>query len=96
MRILYLHPNAWTGEYAVLSELVRQGHMVCVLEEKRKLGATRALSANFRDTDDRIATLWYDPRRGMEKLLTWPADRWFKMDFDGRNLAHPSFALKFK
>ena len=88
MRILYLHPNAWTGEYAVLSELVRQGHMVCVLEEKRKLGATRALSEYFRDTDDRIATLWYDPRRGIEKLLTWPVDRCFKMDFDGRNLAH--------
>jgi len=88
MRILYLHPNAWTGEHAVLRELVRQGHAVCVLEEARGLGVTRRASAHFRDSGDGIATLWYDPRKGTEKLLTWPVDRWFKKDFDGRNLAH--------
>ena len=88
MRILYLHPNAWTGEHVILGELMRQGHTVCALEEKRDLGATRIVADHFRTVGDGIATLWYDPRRGAEKVLTWPVDRWLKKDFDGRNFAH--------
>ena len=88
MRILYLHPNAWTGEHVILGELIRQGHTICALEEKRDLGATRRLADHFRAPGDGIATLWYDPRRGAEKILTWPMDRWLKKDFDGRNFAH--------
>ena len=94
MRVLYLHPKAWTGEHVILSEWIRQGHEVCVLEEKRGLGATRMMADHFRSAGDGVTTLWYDPRRGMEKLLTWPADRWFKKDFDGRNLAHRMWMIR--
>jgi len=94
MRVLYLHPNAWTGEHVILAEWMRQGHEVCVLEEKRNLGATRILADHFRSPGDGIATLWYDPRRGAEKVLTWPVDRWFKKDFDGRNFAHRMWMIR--
>ncbi len=94
MHILYLHPNAWTGEYAVLNELTRQGHRLSVLEEKRKLGAARLLLTYFRSKDDGIETLWYDPGRGIEKLLTWPLDRCVKKGFDGRNLVHRMWMIR--
>lgn len=94
MRVLYLHPNAWTGEYAILEEWVRLGHSVSVLEEKRGLGAARMRVDHFRNPGDAIETLWYDPRRGAEKLLTWPVDRWFKRDFDGRNFAHRMWMIR--
>jgi len=37
MRILYLHPKAWIGEYAMLEELCARDYEVCALEEKREL-----------------------------------------------------------
>lgn len=89
VRILYLHPKSWTGEYSMLAELRERGHEVCVLEEKRRLAPRRWVQADFFDRPgDGIATCWYDPGRGWEKLLTWPFDRFFKRGFEGRNLVH--------
>lgn len=65
------------------------GHDVCALEEKRDLPqGARWLSAHFLEANDRIPTLWYDPRRGLEKVATWLFDRIFRRAFDGRNLVH--------
>lgn len=89
MRLLYLHPNAWTGEYPILRELRRRGLQVCVLEERRAPSSVgRWREDHFRDPGDGIDTLWYDPRRGAARLLTWPLDRVFRRNFDGRNLVH--------
>ena len=78
----------------MLRELTRQGHEVCVLEEKRGLGTARRHADYFREPGDGMATLWFDPSRGLEKLLTWPVDRWFKRDFEGRNLAHRMWMIR--
>ena len=88
MKILYLHPRAWTGEYPMLVKLAGLGHQVCVLEENRNLAAARRLSAYFEQPGDGIETFWYNPRRGIERLLTWPWDRHYRKAFDGRNLVH--------
>jgi len=88
MKILYLHPRAWTGEYPMLVHLKSMGHEVCVLEENRKLPSARRFTADFEAPGDGINTLWYNPRRGIERLLTWPWDRYYRRAFDGRNLAH--------
>ena len=89
MKILYLHPKSWSGEYAMLLRLRDMGHQVCALEEERDLPqGARWASDHFRQPGDRIETLWYDPRRGAEKLLTWPFDRLVRRAFEGRNLAH--------
>ena len=94
MRILYLHPNAWIGEYAMLVRLRELGHEVSVLEEKRGLaGGKRALADHFRSPGDGIATFWYDPRRGWERLATWIPDRVFRRAFDGRNLVHRMWVI---
>lgn len=89
MRILYVHPKAWTGEYPILRKLRELGHEVCVLEEQRGLPAgARWYSDHFLQPGDGIPTFWYDPRRGIEKLLTLPIDRLLKPAFNGRNLGH--------
>lgn len=89
MRALYLHPFAWTGEYPVLGALRSQGLDICVLEEKRGLeGGSRRQSDHFVHPGDGLPTLWFDPSRGADKLLTWPLDRVFRRAFDGRNLVH--------
>lgn len=88
MKILYLHPNAWTGEYPILGALRERGATVCVLEEKRGVGAGLVASDHFRTPGDGIATLWHDPGRGAMRLATWPLDRVFRRAFDSRNLAH--------
>ena len=89
MRILYLHPRAWSGEYPMLIKLRSLGHTLCALEEQRDLAqGPRHIADYYREPGDGIATLWYDPRRGAEKLLTWPLDRVFRPGFEGRNLAH--------
>jgi glycosyltransferase involved in cell wall biosynthesis len=89
MRILYLHPRAWSGEYPILKTLKQRGHQVCVLEEQREESrVARIFTGDFLESGDGIATFWYDPHQGFEKLLTWPADRLFKRAFSGRNLAH--------
>lgn len=93
MKILYLHPRAWTGEYPVLAALRDRGHTICVLEEDRKLPAARRLAADFERPGDGIATLWFNPRRGAERLLTWPWDRYYRRAFDGRNLAHRAWLV---
>lgn len=94
MRILYLHPNAWTGEYPILKKLRGLGHEVCALEERRGLEqGKRHCAEHFRDPDDGIATLWYDPARGWERLVTWPLDRIFRRAFDGRNLVHRMWVI---
>ncbi len=92
MRILFLHPKAWTGEHALLLELARRGHPVCVLEERRG-GGTREFSDWHREPGDGIATLWYDPSRGGLRLVTWIADRVFRSAFEGRNLVHRIFVI---
>ena len=89
MRILYLHPKAWTGEYPLLRRLSQAGHDVSVLEEWRDMpGPPVRIADHFQENEDSLPTYWYDPRRGWEKLLTWPADRFFKTAFEGRNLLH--------
>ena len=75
MRILYLHPRAWTGEYPVLLRLRDRGHQVCVLEEDRRMPAARRITDDFEQAGDRITTFLYNPRRGAERMLTWLADR---------------------
>lgn len=95
MRILYLHPKSWTGEYPMLVKLRALGHDVCALEERRGLArGSRQFSAHHRDPGDGIATLWYDPRRGWERLLTWLPDRVFRRAFDGRNLVHRMWVVR--
>jgi glycosyltransferase involved in cell wall biosynthesis len=95
MRVLYLHPRSWSGEHAMLKELRRLGDDVCALEEKRGLAARRWLvSDHFLDSADGIATCWYDPGRGWEKLATWPLDRIFKRGFEGRNLVHRMWMIR--
>lgn len=94
MRILYLHPKAWIGEYAILKKLCSLGHEVCVLEESRALGGhKRQLADHFRVPNDGISTLWFDPRRGWERLVTWIPDRVFRRAFDGRNLVHRMWVI---
>jgi glycosyltransferase involved in cell wall biosynthesis len=88
MKILYLHPRSWTGEYSILVRLRCMGHEVCVLEEDRRLNCARRMSVDFEQADDSIATFWYNPARGLERLLTWPEDRRHRRAFDGRNLGH--------
>ena len=89
MRILYLHPKSWTGEYPILRHMRGLGNEVCVLEERRNPERGASHYADFfLEPGDGLETLWYDPGRGWEKLLTWPLDRLFKRAFDGRNLAH--------
>src|SRR5437899_1108588 len=95
MRILYLHPKAWIGEYAMLEELCARDYEVCALEEKRKLEqGARHLTPFYRNPGDGISTLWYDPGRGLEKLLTWIPDRFFRRAFDGRNLIHRMWVIR--
>lgn len=93
MKILYLHPRSWIGEYAMLAKLRSLGHEVCAIEEDRKLPSARRLTGHFRDPGDGIATFWYNPRRGVERLLTWPLDRRYRSAFDGRNLAHRAWVI---
>ena len=94
MKILYLHPRSWTGEYVILQALRDLGHEVCVLEERRDLERSRARTPDYHESGDGIGTLWYNPRRGWEKLLTLPFDRFFKRAFDGRNLAHRMWVVR--
>lgn len=95
MRLLYLHPKAWSGEYAMLKKWRELGQEVCVLEEARSGNAPRReIRGDFLEPGDGIATLWYNPRRGLEKMLTWPADRIFKPAFEGRNLAHRMWVIR--
>ena len=93
MRILFLHPKAWTGEHALLRELVRLGHDVCVLEERRG-GPTRELTPWHLEPGDAVHTLWYNPSRGALRLLTWPLDRFFRKSFDGRNMVHRMLVVR--
>lgn len=95
MKLLYLHPRGWSGEYAILKKFRELGHQICVLEEARDKGvAARCITADFTEPGDGIATLWYAPHRGWEKLLTWPVDRLFKRAFEGRNLAHRMWLIR--
>ncbi|HXC39833.1 MAG TPA: glycosyltransferase family 4 protein [Burkholderiales bacterium] len=95
MKILYLHPQSWSGEYVMLKRLAAMGHSVCVLEEiRRPPFAARRTSPDFMQAGDGMATLWYDPHKGAEKLITWPVDRFFKRAFEGRNLAHRMWLVR--
>jgi len=102
MRILYLHPKAWSGEYPILATLRGRGHDVFVLEEWRGEAKTKGgrkrpamfATPEFLRPGDGIETLWYDPHRGAGKLLTWPVDRFFKRAFSGRNLAHRMLVIR--
>ena len=63
MKILYLHPRSWIGEYAMLVHLRRLGHEVCVLEESRDLPVNRRFDDHFEKAGDGISTFWYNPDR---------------------------------
>ena len=95
MRILFLHPLGWGGEYPILVEFRRRGYEVCVLEERREgMRGKRLLADHFREPGDGIRTLWYHPGRGMERVLTFPVDRYFRKTFDGRNLGHRMWVIR--
>ncbi len=95
MRILFLHPYGWKGEYPMLLEFRRHGHEVCVLEERREgMAGKRLYSDYLREPGDGIRTLWYHPGRGTERLLTLPVDRYFRKTFDGRNLGHRMWVIR--
>jgi len=79
----------------MLRRLQSMGHELCVLEEKRGMPqGARWHSEYFRQAGDGIATLWYDPRRGGEKLFTWVFDRMFRRGFEGRNLVHRMLVIR--
>jgi glycosyltransferase involved in cell wall biosynthesis len=95
MRILFLHPYGWRGEYPMLLEFLRHGHEVCVLEERRTgMTGKRMAKDHLRDPGDGIRTLWYHPGKGLERVLTLPLDRWFRKTFDGRNLGHRMWVIR--
>ena len=95
MKILYLHPKSWSGEYPLLRKFVSLGPDVFVLAESRTgAGPARWVTDHYAIVDDAITTLWYDPSRGFEKLVTWPVDRFFKKSFEGRNLAHRMLIIR--
>ena len=95
MRVLFLHPFGWTGEYPMLVEFGRRGVEVCVLEENREIAqGKRALSDHFLNPGDAIRTLWYHPSRGVERILTWLPSRIFRHAFDGRNLIHRMWVIR--
>ena len=78
----------------MLVKLLALGQEVCALEERRGLRqGARQLSDYHRDVGDGVATLWYDPGRGWERLLTWLPDRIFRRAFEGRNLAHRMWVI---
>ena len=95
MRILFLHPLGWSGEYPILVEFRRRGYDVCVLEERREgMSRKRVLAEHFLEPGDGIRTLWYHPGRGAERVLTLPVDRYFRKTFDGRNLGHRMWVIR--
>jgi glycosyltransferase involved in cell wall biosynthesis len=95
MRILFLHPLGWGGEYPMLVEFRRHGHEVCVLEERREgMSGKRLPAGHFLEPGDGMRTLWYHPGRGAERVLTFPVDRYFRKTFDGRNLGHRMWVIR--
>lgn len=88
MKILYLHPRAWSGEYPLLKVLRERGHQICVLEYERKLGKNRILSPDFLEKGDGLNTFWYAPQYGLERIITWPVDFFFKRVGYRGNLGH--------
>lgn len=95
MRILYLHPRAWSGEYPILKALRDRGHQLFALEEWRgERRQAKFFTEDFLEAGDGITTFWYDPHRGWEKALTWAADRFFKRAFSGRNLVHRMWVIR--
>lgn len=94
MKILYLHPDSWTGEYPILVTLKGMGHEVVVLEESRDVSPTWKRTLDFKNRGDGIETLWFNPGKGLEKILTWPVDKTFKKTFNGRNLGHRMWAVR--
>lgn len=94
MRILFLHPLGWGGEYPILVEFRRRGYEVCALEERRDgMSGSRMHADHFREPGDGIRTLWYHPGLGLERALTFPVDRYFRKTFDGRNLGHRMWVI---
>ena len=95
MRILFLHPLGWSGEYPILVEFRRRGYEVCVLEERREgMSGKRMYAEHFLEPGDGMRTLWYHPGRGVERVLTLPVDRFFRNTFDGRNLGHRMWVIR--
>lgn len=88
MKILYIHPLAWSGEYAILKKLRERGHQICVLEDNRKLGQGRKLTPDFLEKGDGLDTFWYAPKHGLERIITWPVDYFFKRVGYRGNLGH--------
>jgi len=79
----------------MLVKLHSMGHEICALEERRgPTQAVRQFADHHREAGDGIATLWYDPRRGWKRLLTWLPDRIFRRAFEGRNLVHRMWVIR--
>lgn len=79
----------------MLAHLRRRGYEVCVLEEDRA-GRHRPWTETpcYRHEDDGIRTIWYDPHRGLSRVLTWPMDRVFRRAFEGRNLVNRMWVVR--
>lgn len=78
----------------MLAYLARQGHEICVLQEDRKYPKTREVRDFFRVPGDGIQTLWYNPARGVEKLLTFPVDRLVRRSPYRGNLGHRMWMIR--
>jgi glycosyltransferase involved in cell wall biosynthesis len=94
MKLLFLHPRSFTGDVIMLRALQERGHVVCALEEDRSINTARKFTDFLDVPDDGIATLRYHPGRGVEKILTWPLDKFYKPHFDGRNLGHRVWMIR--
>lgn len=78
----------------MMRHLASQGHRICVLQSNRKLGVARVLTNHFRDANDGIETLWYNPSKGIEKLLTFPLDRVVRRSSYRGNLGHRMWMVR--
>ncbi|MBW1740960.1 MAG: glycosyltransferase [Deltaproteobacteria bacterium] len=95
MKILYLHPDSWTGEYSILVQFIKMGHCVYVLEQDKNLRKFHCVLMDFfKQKGDRIKTLWYNAHREWKKAITWPLDLITKNKFKGRNLFHVMAVIK--
>jgi glycosyltransferase involved in cell wall biosynthesis len=95
MRILYLHPKSWIGEYDLIEYLASEGESVFVFEEDRNRRSPAFRNSEyFLQPKDQIPTLWYNPKKGTAKIFTAIFDRIFKENFNGRNLVHRIWTVR--
>lgn len=72
----------------MLAWLARAGEEICVLQSDRNMAGARRLQDHFQVAGDGIQTLWYNPARGIEKVLTLPLDRLIRRSPYRGNFGH--------